>query len=519
LLPLNLLRVHTRKGQIRPIYAEANKENLDFAGELVTLFKAYVGKRKGDLLEEVSAYEARKHDYRLVRGLSQILQRQCIFQVKAPINPVHARKMIFEEANRRNVATKEERKHVLKALADQLNVTTAQLEESFYGDLDEQLILASFSPISGVELLKRYNLALTQTLLFRSTFMEIKVTDYWKEILREIKLLGLMYSAESRDGEFKITVDGPVSLFKLTQRYGTRMAKILPTIIQSREWEISSSIIRTSEFGKRIHQLRLTSLQVGDKIKPVHLQQEGRPISFDSYVEEKFYEDFQSLGSGWKLTREPTPLMAGRHVFLPDFCFEKRCMKVYLEIVGFWTRKYLETKLKKLLQLQGVDILIAADQKLACDRLRQGLGNIVYYTRSVPATKILRLLKSREDALLESEVQRLDLKHLHLEGDIVELQRIAEEHSVSVEALRVRLQNVDVEGYTLAGGFYVRNAKLQKIKLKLESLTEPSLLEAIRLMESEGVKEPYDILSALNYGIRWNGLDLEKGSIYKKEKP
>ncbi|UCB61052.1 MAG: DUF790 family protein, partial [Candidatus Bathyarchaeota archaeon] len=199
MLSLNLLRVRTRRGQIEPIYAGVNKENLDFARELVTLFKAYVGKRKGGLLEEVAAYETGELDYRLVRGLSQILQRQCLFQVKAVVNPVHARKMMFEEASRRNVTTRKAREHVLEALADQLNVTTAQLEKSFYGDLDEELVLASFSPISGVELLKRYNLALTQALLFRSTFMEIKVTDYWKEILREVKFLGLMYSAESRD--------------------------------------------------------------------------------------------------------------------------------------------------------------------------------------------------------------------------------------------------------------------------------------------------------------------------------
>ncbi|UCB60973.1 MAG: DUF790 family protein, partial [Candidatus Bathyarchaeota archaeon] len=362
-------------------------------------------------------------------------------------------------------------------------------------------------------------LALTQALLFRSTFMEIKVTDYWKEILREVKFLGLMYSAESRDGEFKITVDGPLSLFKLTQRYGTRMAKILPTIVQSREWEVASSIIRTGEFGKRIHQLRLTSLQVGDKIKPAHLQREGKQVSFDSHVEEKFYKDFQSLGSGWQLTREPTPLMAGRHVFLPDFCFEKRGMKVYLEIMGFWTRNYLETKLKKLQQLRGVDILIAANQKLACDRLRQVPGNIIFYTRTLPSTKILRLLQSREEALLESEVQRLDLEPLRLEDDIVELQMIAEKHDVSVEALRVRLKDANIDGYTLAGKLYIRNEKLEKIKLRLETLAEPSLQEAIRLIESEGVKEPYDILAALNYGIRWNGLDLDGSSIYKKERP
>lgn len=99
----------------------------------------------------------------------------------------------------------------------------------------------------------------------------------------------------------------------------------------------------------------------------------------------------------------------------------------------------------------------------------------------------------------------------------VELQKIAEQHDVSVEALRARLKEVDVEGYTLAGGSYISNGKLQEIGLKLESLTKPSLQEAVRLMEAEGVKEPHETLSALDYGMRWHGLDLESSSISKRK--
>jgi predicted nuclease of restriction endonuclease-like RecB superfamily len=518
LLPLNLLRVRTKKGQITPIYTDMNKENIDFARVLITLFKTHPGKRKGELIENVSAYEPRGYDYRLVRGLSQILQRQCTFKIEAPINPVLARKMIFEEANRRNVTTEIIRAQIFIDVANQLNVTTTQLEKAIYADLDEELILADFNLINEVELLKRYNLALTQTLLFRSTFLEIKVSDYWKEILREVKFRGLMYSAESKEGKFKITVDGPLSLFKLTQRYGTSMAKMLPTIIQSKEWEINSSIIRTGQYGRRIYQLRLTSAQIGDKIKPAYLNREDGQVFFDSFVEAKFYEDFQSLGTGWKLTREPAPLLAGRHVFLPDFCFEKRGVKLYLEIVGFWTRKYLETKIKKLQQLKGVDILIAADQKLMCDRLKQVPGEIIFYKKTVPIREFLRLLKKHEKVLLESEVQSLDLKNLHLEGDIVELHTIAQKYGVSVEALRVRLKDIDVDDYTLAGEIFIKNEKLQEIKLRLTLLADPSLSKAIHAIEDEGAMKPYDILSALNYGIRWNGLNLENSLIYRKEK-
>jgi len=518
LLPLDLLRVRTRKGQIKPVYADIDTKNSELATKLLELFRNCVGKRKGELLERVSAYEMVGFDYRFVRGLSVLLQRLCIFQVEATVDPPLARRCLFEEASRRGlVAMNEMRKQVLQDVAKRLNVTTEQLAKSFYADLEDELVLKEFTPITEAELLKRYNLSLTQTLLFRLTFMEVKVSDYWKEVLRAIKFRGLMYSAETKDGVFQITVDGPLSLFKLTQRYGTSIAKVLPSIVQADEWEINGSVVRTGQFGKRIYKLRLTSAEVGDRIKPATLTRERGEVTFDSFVEEKFYSDFQALGSGWTIIREPSPLIVGRHVFIPDFCFEKSGMKVYMEIVGFWTRRYLETKIKKLQQLQGVDLIIAANEKLACDKLKRVKGQVIFYKSNVPLRPIFEFLKNREETLLHLELQSLDLGRLHLDGDVVELHTIAENLGVSDKALRTKLEGFKVEGYTFAGELFVSNKKLSELESKIASLTKPSLSQAIRLLEDEGIGKPYGIFSALNYGIRWNGLDLDNSSVYKKQ--
>jgi predicted nuclease of restriction endonuclease-like RecB superfamily len=49
-----------------------------------------------------------------------------------------------------------------------------------------------------------------------------------------------------------------------------------------------------------------------------------------------------SYGTGWTLRREPEPLIAGTHVMMADLAFERDGMRVYLEVVGFWTPEYLE---------------------------------------------------------------------------------------------------------------------------------------------------------------------------------
>jgi predicted nuclease of restriction endonuclease-like RecB superfamily len=516
-LPLNLLVTRTVKGHVRPVYAALTKENLALAANLSNLFNAHVGKPKGQLREKLSTYELQGFDYRLVRGLALILQRHCQFQVEAAVSPLIARRLVFEQASRRGpVATPDDRRRILQDAAGQLRLTSGQLENALYADLDEELVLREFTPTPPLELLKHYNLSLTQTLLFRSTFLEIRMSDNWKDVFRAVKLHGLMYTAETRDGVFKITVEGPLSLFKLTHRYGTSLAKLLPSIMKAREWEINASVIRTSQFGRRILQLRLTSAEVGDRITSAALAPDADQPSFDSAVEEKFHGDFAALRSGWTIIREPPPLVAGSHVFIPDFLFQKNGAQVYLEIVGFWTRSYLEKKLRKLQQLQEVDMLVAADEQLACDKLRKVGGQVIFYRGRVPLEPVFTYLKTRETEFRQGEVNRLDLTHLRFEDDVVDLHRLAEKLGVSYEALSDKLERLDVANYARAGDLFVSTRKLQDVDSKISSLAPPSLSNALDLIENEGLPRPYDVLSALNYTIKWHGLDLKASQVSKK---
>ncbi len=517
MLPLDLLRIRISKGQIHPIYADVSNQNVELSRSLLKLFQTGLGRRKGDLLAEVASYENKGFDYRLVRGLSAVLERLSNFQVRAPVDPLAARRAIFQESARQGlVTTSETRAQILSRVSQDLDVTAEELEQSFYADLDDELILESFSSTSDVELLKQYNLSLTQTLCFRSTYLEIKVSDHWKEILRAVKFRGLMYSAETTDGIFRITVDGPLSLFKLTQRYGTNMAKLVPAIFQAKYWEINGSVVRKTQFGKRIFPLRLTSTQIGNKVSGVSVRKRQN-TTFDSLVEKEFYNSFRSLKSGWEITREPSPLIIGRHVFIPDFSFEKRGTKVYMEIVGFWTKNYLERKVEKLQHLRGVDIIIAANQRLACDKLARLQGEVFFYKKKVPLRPVLDFLNSKEATDLDNEMRKLDMMRLQIDEDVVEIRSIARMHEVSKETIRKKLESIKLDGYTLAGDLLISDKKLQEIESKLQVLSTASLSAALELIEDEGIPSPYDVLSILNFGIRWNGLDATKSSIYRRQ--
>ncbi len=517
MLPSNLLHVRTGKGVIKPVYAAIDKEHIRLADNLVELFHTHLGKQKAEIIDKALVFETTGFDYRLVRGLLLILQRRSLFQVGSTIDPSLARRTIFEKArNKGFVSTAEMRTQVLREAAGELGISAQDLERSFYADLDDQLILAKFKPLNPSDLLKQYNLSLTQTLFFKSTFMEVKLSDHWKEVLRAVKFRGLMYSAETRDGTFQITVDGPLGLFKLTKRYGTSLAKVLPTIVSAESWEIRANIIRLGEFGKRILRLMLNSEEVGDMIRPGSPSVHVEP-SFDSLVERRFYQDFAALESEWKLSREPEPLIVGNEVFIPDFSFERNGIRVFMEIAGFWTEKYLKRKIRKLRQLKGVDILVVVDERLACERLKKLEDTIIFYKGRVPLKPILTYLASRAQQLVQEEVDVVSLQRVHLDGDVVKVQRLAKSLGISEKALIKKLDEVEVKGYRLTGDLLVANEKLQQVESTIVALGEPTLAEALSVIEAHGIDRPYDVLSTLGYAIRWSGLDLNQSTIRKRD--
>ena len=301
---------------------------------------------------------------------------------------------------------------------------------------------------------------MTQTLLFKSLRIEFSASGNWKNIFRDVKRLGLIYSVErdaedGRDGgattavgggnRYRVSIDGPLSIFKMTERYGTSIAKLLPQITLADSWNIKAEILARSKGGK-IYNFEADSKELKSLIVNVrrdgHVdgEQSTRVGVYDSTTEEKFAKSFLSYGTGWTLRREPEPLIAGRHVLIPDFGFEKEGLKVYLEVVGFWTPDYLERKIRKLSSIAGVDMIIAADESLACSKLERlkEKALVIYYKKEVPLKPIIEHLKEREGSIVGAEVERLKSEEIILTGDVISVGEIAAQRGVAPASIRTR---------------------------------------------------------------------------------
>jgi len=292
LLPSNLLVVWKRKGEIQPRYAKLSPENLEAAHTLIETYKSHVGEKKKVLRAAATNLENQGFEYRFARGLALLLDRKGTFTCNSKINPVDLRRKVFQEAEKTGIPTDaEKRKRIIQAVALETGITSRMIEELFYADLDEELLLERFDPPSPVDLLQQYNVSLTQTLLFDSAELSFKASGNWQQLFYTIKKLGLIYEAY-RDGDFWVKIDGPASLFKLTKRYGINIAKLLPIIINNHEWSINAKIMW--KYTNEVCNFKMDS-QKHSLLLPKFQAQE---LTYDSIAEETFASKFQAVGTG-----------------------------------------------------------------------------------------------------------------------------------------------------------------------------------------------------------------------------
>jgi len=517
LLPSSLLIVWKRKGEIQPRYAKLSPDNLKVAEFLIEAYKGHVGAKKKVLKALCADLENQGHEYRFVRALALLLGRRSTFVCNSKVNPVDLRRKIFEAAEKTGLPTTSmKRQRILEFVASEMGLATESVEEYLYADLDDELVLEKFNPPATVELLEQYNLSLTQTLLFDSTELSFTASGNWQRLFYSVKKLGLIYEVY-RDSGFWVKIDGPVSLFKLTKRYGTSMAKLLPIIVANPEWTINAKILW--KYTNEICNFKMESRKHGSLLKKANLQ----PVVYDSAPEQSFASQFQAVKSGWTLKREPEPVPAGNKVIVPDFSLERGGLNIYVEIVGFWTEDYLLRKAEKLKQVEA-KMLLLVDEALACEKLtaleKRPQLYFVYYHDKIPLAPILRYLEQAFEEVKAKEVKFLESLSVRFTEPVVVYDEFAERIGVSREAVKAVLCVSPPSGYVAFPNLLVSKEKLSHIDTRIgDHLLKSgklSLTEATRIIEAEGVSDASNVLATLGYKTCWRGINSEQAEVSKR---
>ncbi|MCK4342177.1 MAG: DUF790 family protein [Phycisphaerae bacterium] len=426
---------------------------LDYAEQLLTIYRNGRGKTREQLHRTAETVFRDEPDCppQRIRAFLRLLDQASEYQTDIDGRAYRLRGRVFELAARQHplVATPDAlfqnaEREVKQAIAAELGTIWPRIERVMYADLPECHRLKKMEGFATPEhLLRRYNVAQAQTLLFWAEEMTVMARADFKRIFRHAKFNRLLHEVEAvgplkspraeasgpapttcrithihrqdagatheasgpapttcrithihrQDAgatheasgpaptTCRIRFSGPASILKHTRRYGVDMAKFLPGLLACRGWEMSARL-------RLPHGIATFALSPRDGLRSDLPEDQ----EFDSEVEKAFAEKFGAERDGWWLSREGGFLVRGQKVFVPDFTFHHTDgTEVHLELVGFWTPEYLEKKRQTLAMFADTPIIVAVAASVA-DRLVDLPVSMITYRTRLKIKPVLELL-------------------------------------------------------------------------------------------------------------------------------
>jgi predicted nuclease of restriction endonuclease-like RecB superfamily len=390
-----LLRARVRGDQVTPIYIDSAEPTWMAAAQgLIDVFRRHRGESRGVIEEEIREISGNDPAQLVHQGFAKLLEDRSEFDVVAGQPPDQVREMVFGlAAERRKTAEGFDRDILLAEAATRLEMTSDAVDRSLFADLKTEQRLIHFEDITPERLIERYNVALAQAVLLRSTGILINVKHEaparYRQLLRNVKFRRLVCEIEAIKPEgHRLHLDGPLSLFSATQKYGVQLALFLPAVLLCRDFELKADL----RWGPR------------REIKRFTLTSENGLVSHDPdrgmYVPPEigmFVDLFRKKVDAWEISEETELLPLGKTYWAPDFrLIEKATGRiVYLDVLGFWRRSQTEAHLRRLQENARVPFILAISEQLRVDEGQlEGLPAEIYRFRQLPLPEEIARLAS-----------------------------------------------------------------------------------------------------------------------------
>ncbi|HEY5372450.1 MAG TPA: DUF790 family protein, partial [Polyangiaceae bacterium] len=319
----------------------------------------FVGRKRTELYERLREPLPTRAPRAKLRVAIHVLDTLCRERTVSVVPPKEARAALFREG----AATDVPRDTVVARVAESFGVTAAEVESALFADLRGERCVAELpKSVSPTRLATDANIAIVSSLVRRAAHVRIALWGNSRALVRHARLMGLICRLSSAEPQelnasreeapegVVLEVSGPFSLFRHTEVYGRALASLVPRMAWCNEFELTAACA----LGRGAH-LSTLVLRSGDPIGT------GRELArHDSRLEARFERDFRRATPDWDVIREPRPVASERALIFPDFELVHRRDKSrrwLLEIVGFWTQKYLTEKLERL-RAAGIDRLV-----------------------------------------------------------------------------------------------------------------------------------------------------------------
>ena len=379
-----------RGDRIRPRHFEADDATLGVAEDLVRIVAEHLNHRRAELNRALDEYVGTGTDYRILRGMIKLLMDACQFETGGAIEPATLRQKLFMQAKAQHPVTAVQREQLIDGVADELGIAEEAVVAGLYADLTGNQRLIAFEEPTPVDLIAQYNLAQAQALLYRCVEMRLMVapqeTSGYRQLFAAIKRYNLIHTIKGNAGTgYEITLSGPVSLFHRSLKYGIRMAVFLPALLECAGWRMRAEI--ETKRGNAFFELdsKQQNLSAGETF--VWNEESGQSVLL-----EKFLSAWARLGSRWKAEACREVIDLGGMAFVPDVLLEDETgRKVYVELFGFWTPRYLKERLEEFERADFKNFVLLVSEELRGSReaLATLPPNVISYKTSPDARAAL----------------------------------------------------------------------------------------------------------------------------------
>lgn len=351
---------------------------LEIAAKLCDLYEAHLGAPASSLEEDLTAREEElgprldaRRGFRIVRALSKLLEERAAWVPPTEADPYTVRTRLFELASALPEFPSSEpglletrtREDVVSQVARETNLENPAA--LMYADRRSAQVLGEFEKPSPEELIHRYNVAQAQGVFYSAREL---VVDIGREadvrlIFHYVKLMGLIYRLEPTAQGYRLYLDGPLSIFGSTRKYGLRLAKFLPGLLLTAPWKLHASI----EWKGRDAVLELDS---SSGLRS-HYQGPKEDIESDD-VRGAFARAWSRARDtgGWELEpgADVLPFPELKTALVPDFTLRNAGgEQVHLEILGFWSERRLMDRIALIREAarHGHRVLVAVSGNLS----------------------------------------------------------------------------------------------------------------------------------------------------------
>lgn len=413
----------------------------------ITIFQSYSGTRRSEYINE--RFLQNFTDFRMASVLHDVFMKQFygFLPISKGFSPKKRMKVweILAITMPQGFASSDEhRKAILAELAKAHSIESPEvLEQRLFYDHQDSLQLTKIRNPSIQAVINEYNRQMLAVLIQNANWVRFRIDPKadlkgaaFKKLLFLAKRNGVYIDISLETKRRVIEILGPRRLVKRS-RYSRSLGNVLKSATNfalSGEQGLIPFIEIALPRGKGERIIEVTP----EAFEWYFGEIEEKDVLFDSEVEKRLY--YQLSNDPWLVTREPLlHFDKEKLLFLPDFRLSLRStqVNVYLEVVGFWTKEYLEKKVEKLNALPSdfQDLILVVDSSLAFPETR---FPTFYYKnlKDLPVGEVLGFLDKKfvqphADAILKELLKRSAefadrINSTLKDSQMIEMEKIAE---------------------------------------------------------------------------------------------